>query len=58
MYTLRHGRYEEIERSGILPPITAKAASDFLEANMRMTNPAWMKHVRQWVRENRKTDTE
>jgi Uma2 family endonuclease len=49
-YRLAAGRYEEIERSAALPPLTSRQAGVFLNESSRQKAPVWVRQVREWVR--------
>jgi len=51
-YALNDQRgYSLIEQSTVLPPMTATQATLFLERNGQMSAIAWIRSVRQWIRE-------
>ena len=47
---LVEGSYVELERSVVLPPLTSRQASAFLDKSQREKHPAWLRRVREWVR--------
>lgn len=49
-FALMDGSYHEIETSFVLPPMTAKQATIFLERNRDETAPVWLRDVRAWIR--------
>jgi Uma2 family endonuclease len=53
MYTLDRDRYQEIEGSGVLPPLTAQRATEFLLERRRMRRSAWLRSIREWIHANR-----
>jgi Uma2 family endonuclease len=49
-HALEGKAYRAIERSVVLPPMTASQATIFLELSSRETAIAWMRAVREWIR--------
>ena len=47
---LAAGTYHESERSGVLPPLTARVVSEFIAESRSLGSTAWLKKVRQWVK--------
>ena len=52
-YRLEGGRYVETASSSALPPLTAEVATRFLEERLRMRSTQWVRHVREWARQQR-----
>jgi len=52
-YRLEGGRYVETLSSTALSPLTAEVATRFLEERLRMRSPQWVRHVREWARQQR-----
>ena len=50
-YRLESGRYVEILSSFALPPLTAEVATRFVEERSRMRSTQWVRHVREWARQ-------
>ena len=44
-------QYEECDRSGVLPSLTASVLSEFCEQSKSLTTLAWRRMVRTWARE-------
>jgi Uma2 family endonuclease len=49
-YALEGNSYGSIDRSSILPPMTAAQATVFLEASKIEKSTVWLHEVREWVR--------
>ncbi|MBI4906954.1 MAG: Uma2 family endonuclease [Acidobacteria bacterium] len=49
-YTLDGNTYRVLEKSKVLPPLTAARASIFLETARTEKWTAWLRSVREWVR--------
>ena len=49
-FCLEDAGYVEVERSAVLPPITSRQATVFLDESERLKQPAWLRRVRDWVR--------
>ena len=47
------GRYLEAESSAALPPLTAAAATQFLEDSRSVVSTEWLRRVREWARKQR-----
>ena len=45
------GEYVQRDASVVLPPIRSAAVSEFLKKAESMSRPAWLRKVREWVRE-------
>jgi len=52
-YRLEGGRYVETASSSALLPLTAEVATRFLEERLQMRSTQWMRHVREWARQQR-----
>ena len=52
-YRLEGGRYVETASSSALLPLTAEVATRFLEERLRMPSTQWVRHVREWARQQR-----
>ena len=52
-YRLEGGRYVETASSSALLPLTAEVATRFLEERLRMRSTQWVRHVREWARQQR-----
>lgn len=48
---LGDGVYAKVERSAVLPPLTADALSRFISCGRSLPRTAWLREVRAWVRE-------
>jgi Uma2 family endonuclease len=44
--------YTERTESIVLPPVTSKVLTDFVEKSKSMKRTAWLEEVREWSREN------
>ncbi|MGE0681402.1 MAG: Uma2 family endonuclease [Candidatus Binatia bacterium] len=55
MFTLANGQYANIEQSAIFPPLSSTVATQFLEESIKLQSTAWLRRVREWVRDQRKT---
>lgn len=49
--------YVEVEHSPTFPPLTSAIATQFLAESAQMKSTAWLRHVREWVREQMKTQS-
>lgn len=49
-YELAGDRYEEVERSRMLPIVSPAVVAEFVKANQRMTKAAWQRSILDWVR--------
>jgi Uma2 family endonuclease len=51
IYLLQRGRYVESASSSALPLLTAQIATSFLEQRRHFGSTRWMRHVRDWARQ-------
>jgi Uma2 family endonuclease len=54
---LEGSAYAETADSIVLPPVTSKVLTDFVEKIKSMKRKAWLKEVREWSRENTGTSS-
>ena len=50
-FILTEGQYVEIENSIAFPVLTSSRTSQFLAERLTLPSTAWLRHVRQWIRE-------
>jgi Uma2 family endonuclease len=55
MFALANGQYANIEQSVVFPPLSNAIATEFLEESTKLQSTAWLRQVREWVRDQRKT---
>lgn len=55
MFVLANGEYIHIEQSTIFPLLSNAVATQFLEESTKLRSTAWLRRVRTWVRDQRKT---
>jgi Uma2 family endonuclease len=53
IFSLRNGEYVEVENSIAFPLLTSGIATQFLAESVTLPSTAWLRRVRQWVRETR-----
>jgi len=53
VHVLRGGRYEAVEQSTVMPPLTGTQISCFLGARRSGIHGNWMASIREWVKANR-----
>ncbi|MGH9396755.1 MAG: hypothetical protein ACRD18_07875 [Terriglobia bacterium] len=46
-------KYDESRESGVLPPLTEAALSEFVDQSKTLTTLAWRRMLRGWARERR-----
>jgi len=51
IYRLEGESYEEAEQSLALPLLTSEMATQFLAESLEMKSTVWLRHVREWARE-------
>jgi len=56
IYNLAGGRYVESTESLVLPGLSADDLSRLLEENKKLSQTAWLRALRQWVRERKSGD--
>jgi Uma2 family endonuclease len=55
MFALVTGEYVRIEQSTVFPFLSSALATQFLGESMKLRSTAWLRRVRTWVRDQRKT---
>lgn len=55
MFALENGQYTAIERSVAFPNLSGAVATEFLEQSAALPSTAWLRQVRKWARDQKKT---
>ncbi len=56
MLELRGENYETIIESGVLPPLTREVLTRLIEEGLTTRRPDWVRKVREWARDARRSD--
>lgn len=55
IFALANAQYANIGQSAVFPPLSNAVATQLLEASTKLRSTAWLRRVREWVRDQKKT---